>query len=58
MTRRYVTAKDVQNDLMCSRYTLWRMVRDGQFPRPTMIRGLRRWPEKKVRDAIARLAGE
>lgn len=38
----------LQNHLPVSRTTLWRMVRDGQFPGPIKLRGTTAWKEQDI----------
>lgn len=39
----------LKNHIPISRTTLWRMVKDGQFPAPIKLRGSTAWKEDDVK---------
>ncbi|WP_203413564.1 helix-turn-helix transcriptional regulator [Entomobacter blattae] len=42
---RLLSIKELQEDMAISRFTIWRMIREGKFPPPVHLSGkTRRWP--------------
>ena len=56
---RYLRFKELRNRVPLGRTTIWRMMRDGQFPRSRRIgKTAMAWLEDEVEDWIRRRAGE
>lgn len=41
---KYKRVKTVCDELECRRVTLWRLVRDGKYPKPFKLNGQNIWP--------------
>jgi len=41
--KRLLTVEQVGKQLQVSRYTIWRLCRDGKFPSPVQVGSRRRW---------------
>ena len=55
---RLMRQREVCDRVCVSRTTLWRLVRDGLFPRPTTVGVRPRWSEVEVQDWITNRLAE
>ena len=49
---RLMKDREVCERMRCGRSTLWRWVKDGDFPKPLKIGGMTRWKESVVEGVI------
>lgn len=49
---KYVNAQELASYLGVSRMTVYNMLRDGQIPQGTKLRGARRWNLEDVREFL------
>ena len=59
MVKKLMTVKEVCEALGLSRVTIWRMVKDGKFPKPIKVSERKRvWPVTDVEGYLNKLEAE